>query len=97
MKKIPSYMYIFAIIILPVLGYGITYGLTVIFPITQLAGIPQAFLVLIITCFLLVVPYWMLKFMGTAAHRMDPEEKEFELEDLPKDKEQFDSSDGRPR
>jgi hypothetical protein len=72
------------IALLPVIGYGIMHLSVYLLPVSEenLWG-DMAFTVLLITLGL-AIPYWMLKLGFHGAHMRNPEEKDINLNDLPK-------------
>lgn len=90
MEKRHRIFYIIAVIVLlPLLGYGIPYGLNLAVPMSENGTPYHLFYYIFLIAVVLAVPYWMLKLMSRAAHKVNPEEKEMQLEDVPKDKEEM--------
>ncbi len=76
-----------AAIALLILGIGLAY---VFLLAPEPMSASHAFLWLLpVFSLLLIVPYWLLKMVMHAAHASNPEEKELELKDIPKDEEQL--------
>jgi len=78
------------IIALPVVAFGLTYGLNLIAPLTGSVDIYSAFFMLMMIIVGVGVPFLMLKLMSNAAHIHNPDEKVIEMRDIPKDKQQMD-------
>ena len=76
---------------IPFVGYGIMHGLTYLFPMSEDTPYTHLFYTVILIALGLLIPYWMLKTGIHAAHLRDPGEKELQLKDIPKDKDQLDA------
>lgn len=75
------------IIVLPVLAFGLSYGLNHVVPLGQdnsgiYGGVFQLMMVLIG----IGIPFVMLKLLSKASHEIDPHEKIIEMRDIPRDK-----------
>lgn len=77
---------IFAIILLPVLGYFAMRLLPEMFSMGEGSTGSHLLVTVLIIAIGLAVPYWMLKAFIHQAHEYDPAETEFDLKDIPKDK-----------
>lgn len=89
-KKDNILLLIAVIALLPLLGYGLTYGLNIAAPMSEGGMSYHVLFILLIIVMGLGVPYWMMKLLSRAAHVQNPQEKEFQLSDLPKDKDDSD-------
>ena len=67
------------------------HGLAFILPMSETSTVSHIAFTVILIALGLLVPYAMLKALGSAAHEQNPSEKNFTLSDLPKDKQQFDN------
>ena len=85
-------MLVLIVIALPVVGYAVAHGLTFVFPPSQYGSLYYGFLTVFFAVILLAVPYWMLKLGSRARHDANPKERELTLKDIPKDKDQLNSS-----
>jgi len=91
-QKIKFDIILLVIIAIPVIGYGIMHGLAFVIPLSEGQegeSIGPIFYNMILIILGLLIPYVMLKLLFKAAHMRNPQEKEFHIEDLPKDKEQL--------
>ena len=77
------------VIILPIAGYSIAYGLTLVAPMGASSTFYHLFYTVLVIAIGLGVPYWMLKLVSRVAHGVNTEEKEMQLDDIPKDKDQM--------
>lgn len=91
-RKLHSLWLITFIIALPIIGYGISYAMVQVFPMSEQGDILRALFVFLIILLLLAVPYFMLKLSMHVAHKNNPREREMYLADMPKDKDQLDRS-----
>lgn len=82
-------LHIAFIIALPVIGFTGMYMFVYILPLSDNVLI-QIFYTLVLIALGLAIPYWILKLGIHEAHLANPEEKELELKDVPKDKQQLD-------
>jgi hypothetical protein len=85
------YVFIFIVlaILTPVIGYAMMHGAAHLIPMSSDGTASQILLAVLIIGIAITVPYLMLKASFFSAHAQNPrKEKELNLKDIPKDKEQ---------
>lgn len=75
-------------ILLPVVGYGIMHMLVYVLPMSGPAVWADFLFTLLLIALGLSIPYWMLKIGFHYAHTQNSDEKELNIKDIPKDKDQ---------
>lgn len=78
------------IVVLPVLAFGLSYGLNHVVPLSDDNGIYSGVFQLMMVLIGIGIPFVMLKLLSKASHELDPHEKIIELMDIPRDKASMD-------
>lgn len=86
------HLLVISVIALPVLGYALAHGFTLAVPPSEHGGWYFGLLTLFFALLLMAVPFWMLKLGSRARHDVNSHEREMELKDIPKDKDQLNRS-----
>ncbi|MDX1974678.1 MAG: hypothetical protein SFT92_03270 [Rickettsiales bacterium] len=90
MRKKPHFLLLIGIVLLlPIIGYAVSYISTLFFPLAEQTDFINAFFVLCFIGGLLAIPYWMLKLMLQAFHVINPQEKQVRFKDIAKDQDQL--------
>lgn len=80
---------ILTIILLPILGYGVTHYVTETLSLTGDEMLTLVLLYAAMIAILLTIPYLMLKLLFHQAHLENPDEVELKMKDIPKDQDQL--------
>jgi len=79
-------------LLLPFVGAAVMYAIIFAFPMGQDSIISHFIYTLIIITLGLGIPYSFLKSFSIAAHEWDEHEPELHIEDLPKDKDDYENT-----